>query len=247
VRFSLVHPSRDRLAMARQAIDEWTGGLSGRHSHEYLLSVDTDDPVVAGYRELAVSRGIRLVLGRNRSVVDAVNRAAAQATGDVIVAISDDFGCPPEWDLLLAAVLGEQRDVAVHVHDGNQDRITTLPIVGRAFYVRHGFLYYPEYVSWYADEDLTETARREGKLIDARHIVFPHRHYTLGLNPVDATYLRENSDAARWRGETVLAKRRAADFGRRPPSVSLSLVRARLELEGRCRTLRRRLRRWRPQ
>jgi glycosyltransferase involved in cell wall biosynthesis len=229
MRFSLLHPSRQRLTAAEHAIGEWTGARSGRHEVEYLLSVDADDDVAA-YRGLAARRGVQLIVGRNRSLVDAVNRAARVATGDVLIVVSDDFGCPDQWDEQLAAVIGERRDVAVLVHDGHEARILTLPILGRALYEQLGFVYYPEYFSMYCDDDLTHTARGLGKLIDARHLVFPHRHWSLGGLPFDDTYARENGRMAWLVGVRVFGKRRAVDFGRRPRPPRTRLAELRIDL-----------------
>src|SRR5207247_1570481 len=93
IRFSLLHPSRGRLERAAQAIGEWTARRSGAHAVEHILSIDTDDDV-AGYRRVAEAAGVRLVVNANRSVVDAANAAARAATGDVLIVVSDDFGCP---------------------------------------------------------------------------------------------------------------------------------------------------------
>jgi hypothetical protein len=218
VHYSLLHPSRGRVRAAEQAIAEWMGKAGGNHSIEYLLSVDSDDDV-EGYRALAERRGVQLVVGGNRSIVDAVNRAAGAANGEVLIVVSDDFGCPERWDDQLATVLGGRRDVAVLVHDGVDARILTLPIVGRALYELLGYVYYPAYISMLCDDDLTETVRGLGKLIDARHLLFPHRHHSRGGQPFDATYARQNSSAA-WRvGWRVFEKRRVSAFGQRPRSA----------------------------
>lgn len=182
MKFSLLHPSRGRVRMAEQAIGEWIGRSSRRHALEYILSIDADDDDVSAYEQLAAQRAVRLIVNSNRSIVDAANAAARVATGDVFIVVSDDFGCPEAWDQAIATALGERRDVAVLVHDGSDSHIMTLPIVCRAFYEDLGYVLYPEYFHLYCDVDLTDLARRLGKLINARHLVFPHRHYTAGLN-----------------------------------------------------------------
>jgi len=223
MRFSLIHPSRNRVALAEQALVEWTGKASGRHDCEYILSIDDDDGDIEGYRRIAARRHVELVIDRNRSLVDAVNRGATLARGDVLIVVSDDFGCPEQWDIALAEVIGERRDVAVLVSDQGDARIMTLPIVGRILYQEIGWLYHPEYFSMFADDDLTATVSVRNRLIDARHLVFPHRHYALGGNRFDATYARQNSSAA-WRaGRRVFQKRRRAQFGLRSWSVRLQL------------------------
>jgi hypothetical protein len=212
IRFSLLHPSRGRLERAAAAITEWAAGRSGDHAVEHILSIDTDDDV-AGYRRVAIAHGVELVANPNRSVVDAANAAARVATGDVLIVVSDDFGCPEAWDRALAGVLGDRRDVAVLVHDGVEGRIMTLPILGRVLYERLGYVYHPGYVSMFCDDDLTHTAAAMGRLVDARQLVFPHRHYSTGQVPPDATYVRQNSNAAWWHGWRMLEKRRAGGFG----------------------------------
>ena len=212
IRFSLLHPSRGRVSRAAQAIAEWTARRSGAHAVEYILSVDTDDDV-AGYRGVAEATRVRLVVNANRSIVDAVNAAARASTGDVLIVVSDDFGCPDAWDRAVAEVVGERRDVAVLVHDGIEGRIMTLPIVGRALYETLGYVYHPAYISMFCDDDLTHTAAAMGRLVDARYLMFPHRHYTVGSSAVDATYARQNSNAAWWHGWRVMEKRRANGFG----------------------------------
>ena len=215
--------------MAEEAILEWTGKCSGRHTYEYILSTDTDDAAVDAYRELAARLGIRLVVEANRSAVEAWNRAAARTSGDVLVAVSDDFGCPEEWDLALEAAIGDRRDVAVLVHDGAEGRIATLPIVGRAWYERYGYILYPEYRHMFCDDDLTHLARATGRLVDARRLVFPHRHHTAGLSPEDDTYRHGGSDLGWWRDQRVYAKRAAAHFGLRPRSIRLFVAERRVD------------------
>jgi glycosyltransferase involved in cell wall biosynthesis len=216
MRFSLLHPSRNRLQMAEAAIAEWTSKASGQHAIEYIVSIDRDDDDVEGYRALARRRGVKLLINNNRSLVDAVNRAAERSSGEVLIVVSDDFGCPQAWDEALAAIIGERRDVAVLVHDGVDGRIMTLPIIGRELYVDLGYVYHPAYFSMYVDDDLTAVALRLGKLIDARQLVFQHRHYTRIGTPIDATYARQNSGAAYLSGRRTFEKRRLADFDLTP-------------------------------
>lgn len=231
MRFSLLHPSRRRPLLAERAAREWHAQRSGEHECEHLLSVDDDDPELAAYRDLAERAGLVLLVHRNRSLVDAVNRAAAAASGDVLVVISDDFGCPPRWDAALAAVIGDDLDVAVLVDDAVDGRILTLPILGRDLYRALGYVYHPAYFSMYCDDDLTETARLRGCLRDARHLVFPHRHFSVaGIEP-DETYARQNSGRAWLEGWRVFAKRRSGGFGSRPRTLAVTLAEARIEAE----------------
>jgi hypothetical protein len=65
----------------------------------------------------------------------------------------------------------------------------------------------------FADDDLTEVARRLDALVDARHLRFPHRHFHVNPSVTDATYARQNSNQAWWHGWRVFEKRKLEDFG----------------------------------
>lgn len=221
--FSLVHPSRGRVARAEEAVTEWRRRATGRYSLEHILSVDRDDADLDGYRRLADRLDSRLIVHPNRRMVEAMNRGAAAATGEIIVAMSDDFGCPDGWDAALVETIGGRELAAVLVDDAVNARILTIPIVTAAFYRRLGYIYHPDYISMWADDDLTEVARRENALIDARHLRFPHRHMFVSLAPADATYARQNSNRAWWHGWRVYEKRRLQDFGWRPRSLDVRM------------------------
>lgn len=237
MKFSLVHPSRSRLARAETAITEWRTQASGSHELEHILSVDADDPSLSGYRDLAARCGSRLEVHPNRSMVEALNRGARAAGGDVMVAISDDFGCPPAWDRAIVDAIGGRELAAVLVDDGVNARILTIPIMTRAFYRRLGYVYHPAYISMWADDDLTEVARREEALVDARHLLFPHRHMFVALAEADETYARQNSNRSWWHGWRTYEKRKLEDFGRRPRTLDVRVKQLRVDLYYFTRTL----------
>ncbi len=230
MKISLVHPSRSRLKRAEEAIAEWRGNASGAHQLEHIFSVDTDDPDLEGYRQLAARCGSRLEVHPNGRMVAAMNRGAEAASGDVIVAMSDDFGCPPAWDTAIVDAIGGRERAAVLVHDGVNARILTIPIMTAAFYRHLGYVYHPDYVSMWADDDLTEVAKREGALVDARHLLFPHRHMFVSLAPADATYARQNSNQSWWHGWRVYEKRKLQDFGWRARTLDVRVKQLRVDL-----------------
>ena len=234
MKFSLVHPSRGRPEQAVKAASEWRSRSSGEHDIEHLLSVDGNDPSLAQYRQI-VPMGTRLIVEPNRSLVEAANRAAAVSVGDVLIVVSDDFGCPENWDQSLARVFGERRDIAVLVNDGLGARILTLPILGRELYRRLGYVYCPAYHGMFVDDDLTETARAMNVLVDARSLLFPHRHFTIGESTIDATYLRHNQPLSWWNGWRTFQKRRLDGFGAVAPDPEARAAAARVDLYVRLR------------
>jgi hypothetical protein len=241
--FSLVHSSRGRAAGAEEAVREWAAKRSGLHQYEHILSLDMDDEI-RDYEVIVAKYGLRSTVNVNRTMVEAANRGAAVAAGDVIVVVSDDFGCPDQWDVRLSAVIGGRARAALLVHDGIDGRIMTLPILTRAYYSELGHVYHPAYRSMYADDDLTEVALRDRALIDARHLTFPHRHHSVGLSAEDMTYARQDSGRAWWHGWRVFQKRRIEAFGARERTLSVRAALAQTELYYQARVAGSTMRRW---
>lgn len=138
---SLIHPSRSRAEIASRQSRSWL--LAAGEPIDYILSIDTDDPQLAQYDGYFQSR--RFICNGNRSAIDAINNAAKQATGDIIVVMSDDFDCPPQWATALLRLTEGKTDWIAKTPDGIQNWIITLPIMDRAYYNRFGYVYYPEY------------------------------------------------------------------------------------------------------
>jgi glycosyltransferase involved in cell wall biosynthesis len=158
---------------------------------------------------------LKVVIGQNRSVVDALNNGAKQTTGNVLIYVSDDFECPPAWDLEIQKRLKGRRDEewVLGVDDGHQHDTQTISILSRKYFERFGHIYHPEYFSVFVDNDFTETARRSGKMVNAFDLVFRHNHFTHGGLPVDDTYRRQNSPEAYASGKAIFDRRASENFG----------------------------------
>jgi len=143
------------------------------------------------------------------------NLAAEKATGKIFIAISDDFLPPEKWDEKLLALEPKtwpDEDWAIHVEDGYVHNIMVLPIITRLRYERFGYLYYPAYSSMFNDTELTEVAYREGRVIDAKHLLFEHMHPDCGKRQRDNADLTHASKE-RWNhGETLFKFRKKHGF-----------------------------------
>ena len=214
--FSLIHPSRGRPIPALEAMALWLGQASKLYPIEYILSLDHDDAYLyLDTIKQAIGRvDFRVVIHQNRSLVDAVNRGAEQAGGDVLVFVSDDFECPDYWDQkILEAANGRRDPWCLFVRDGYRtDGLQCMSIMSRAYYEQDHYMYYPEYKSMYADNDYTEHAMLRGQVIHAEHLLFRHNHYVVtGVEP-DETYRRENQPAWFSLGKGLLEERRRKGF-----------------------------------
>lgn len=87
------------------------------------------------------------------------------------------------------------------------------PIVTRARYERYGYIFHPDYDGVFSDVEFEEVARRDGVIVEARHIMFMHKHKCLMPHlAIDEQYVRMNSNHAYRYGNNVFKRRKAAGF-----------------------------------
>ena len=169
--------------------------------------------------QAAKAAGVMVVAGHEKNCVAAWNEAALylskQARVDQLLAISDDFVPPHHWDAALDDLLAENgntRKGVIHVNDGGDGRLCTLPVIGSERYRRFGFLYYPGYESMFCDTELTARAQLDGVLIDGRHLLFEHLHPVNGKRPTDAVD-KKHASQERWdRGKKLFNDRLMVGF-----------------------------------
>lgn len=192
----------------------WIDYFSPHNELEYILSLDSDDanrylPVI---REM-LGYPLKVVINQNKNVVQALNKGAEQATGDILVYVSDDFECIQNWDIRIQeAVKSRGDDWFLLVNDGIQKTVATIMFVSKKYYERFGYLYYPRYISMFADPDATEVAKRLGKLVDATYLLFRHNHRSIGGLPGDATSAKHENPAVWARGEKLFNERATRNF-----------------------------------
>jgi len=163
MKISIIHPSRARAAIANQVRTEWLNKADG--IVEYVFSLDNDDIQNTEYDG-------DCIYNNNRSAIDAINKAATVTSGELLIVVSDDFDCPEHWDTLLLWGLQGKSDYCVKTQDGLQPTLMTLPIMDRVYYDRFGYIYHPDYLHMFCDQEMTAVAHMLGKAISLP-ILFP--------------------------------------------------------------------------
>lgn len=189
--------------------------MSSVGSAEYVVCFDFGAADSVTPEQAKPARLVRN-LGRHCSV-DATNWAAASAVGRVLVVISDDIYPCQNWDLELKKVgqLWGDKECVVRVKTGgvaDARGLLTVQILNRRRYERLGYLFHPSYESMFADDEFTLHAERDGVVVNAPHITFPHLHWSTGDRPMDDVYQRQNAPGRYERGEQNLRSRLAMNF-----------------------------------
>jgi glycosyltransferase involved in cell wall biosynthesis len=171
---------------------KWMSHTTNAMAVEHILSIDQTDPCVSEYLKYFP----RAIIGDNANVVQATNRAAKEAKGDILVYLSDDFDAPFAWDEFLRQQLGDGSEkILLKVDDGLQpfeNEVLTIPIMTRALYQELGYFFYPEYASMWVDVDLYYTCAPYIKRCP--QVTFQHNHYCNGKAVKDETYTRSEGN-----------------------------------------------------
>jgi hypothetical protein len=210
MKISLIHPSRSRPFKSFDTILKWFGARSRTIDIEIIVSLDNDDPLRNEYVNLYHdSHSVRLTSDWNKGSVEAINRGAELASGEILMVVSDDTEGIQNWDTAILKEVEGKTDWILKTQDGIQPWIITMPIMDRAYYNRSGYIYYPEYRHLFCDTELTCVADIIGRKITS-NLLFPHNHYSIGKSVKDEVSIKADSTQAQ--GEKLFIERYKRNF-----------------------------------
>ena len=204
---SLLHPTRNRPDKSRDTTNKWISHANT--AIELIVSVDEDDPQLEKYKEYY--SGVRLLVRKNRSAIDAINAAAEASSGSILVVVSDDSDCPRNWGNKIIDATANKKDWIMKVNDGIQRWVITMPIMDRIYYNRFGYIYYPDYLHMFCDTEVSHVADLLKRRITRDDFSFPHRHYSVTRTGKDTT--SQKADSTWEQGKQLYLRRAKESFG----------------------------------
>jgi glycosyltransferase involved in cell wall biosynthesis len=212
---SIIHPSRSRPKIASEIASSWLQNAGCEV--EYVLSLDNDDDVAYQYASgFPFGKKHNVIFNDNKSAIEAINKAAEETHGDIIIQIADDFQCFPNWGIEIEKLMKRQADWILKTQDGIQDWIITLPIMDRIYYERFGYIYHPAYKHAWSDTELTCVA----ELVDRKwKSAMMFRHLNGGATKIVDTVSKKN-DATFEEGKALFIDRKKDKFGLKPGDIS---------------------------
>lgn len=209
---TLLHPSRGRPQKAFNTAKKWIEQAGVEVEH--ILSIDNDDEFRNQYHYYFFRNQSIEIINDNSSVVEATNKAAAISKGDILLYLSDDFDCFPDWGKAVEKEFeNEDRPLLIKVDDCLQKfgvPVLTIPIMNRKLHEKLGYFWHPSYRSQFVDEDLYWSCYKLGAIKNCEYLKFPHLHPANGKAEMDETYRRSNLN---WdSGKETFRKRKEAGF-----------------------------------
>lgn len=175
-----------------------------------LASLDDDDASMttekiknwfARYRK----HGVISVWGKSKNKIDAINRDMHLAGDwDILVNFSDDMlFIKKGFDKIIMDAYQDtfpDLDGVLHFNDGHKygAQLMTMSIMGRKYYERFGYIYHPDYISLWSDNEAMDVAKILGKYKymgdDVK--IFKHNHPMhdgLGMRNYDTQLIHTES------------------------------------------------------
>jgi len=196
---SLLHATA-RTQAAQDCQKLWLERAENASNIEIITCVDHDDSACRKAFPDAV-------LNHGQGVVPAWNEAAKHATGDILIALDDDWQPPHSWDQIIESYMCNGADI-LHVGDKHRkDQLICHPIVSQRFYDSMGYFFHPSFRSVYCDNHITDIAKRWG-YVDATKggtvdLGFVHANPSQGYGTEDDVARKSNSKERYSHGEAA--------------------------------------------
>jgi len=193
-------PSRSRPEKFFKVLDQYYDYIQDKENFMFLISLDSDDPNLQEYLpKLMEGRYKNLIfnIGLSQTKIEAINRDVELCQDwDIIVAIADDMIPQIQgFDNIIRSWMKKaypDLDGVLFFNDG-VSQLNTLPICGKKYYDRFGWIYYPGYISVFADNDFMERAKVLNKQTYIDMVIIRHDHPLWTGEPMDAQY-QKNED-----------------------------------------------------
>jgi hypothetical protein len=190
-------PTRGRPNKFLDTYEKYVNLAQNKNDLFVMVTLDTDDETVTSeFIENIKSKfsNVQIDIGISGTKIKAVNRDMEKAPYyDILLLASDDMVPMVDgYDEIIRKNMINyypDTDGVLWFNDGIQGKnLNTLCIIGRKYYNRFGYIYYPEYKSFYCDDEFTYIANqlRRQKYFD--QIIIEHKHFVQNQELWDNTY-----------------------------------------------------------
>ena len=202
--------SRSRSQKFFTGLDNIISNLADLNNFCILASLDVDDlemnnpDTIKKLTEYVQKYPNKIIIkfGYSKNKIDAINRDVDIVKSifdfDILVNFSDDMEfIVHSFDDIIRnkfSVHYGDTDGNIYFNDGFVgDRISTMSIIGRKYYDKFNYIYHPSYVSLWCDNEYTEVAKRNQKIIYFHENIYRHNHPANIGGYIDEQYVKTES------------------------------------------------------
>lgn len=196
-------PTRGRKNKFFNVLKKYQTFLSDINSVTFLISIDEDDADMNNSDSLEILstfKNCKVIVGKSNSKIHAVNRDIDKdGDWDIILLASDDMIPQVKgYDQIIINKMLENypdTDGVLWFNDGYQgNKLNTLCILGKKYYERFNYIYFPEYKSTWCDNEFMSVANLLGKQTYFDEIIIKHEHPDWGFGEQDEIHFKNHRD-----------------------------------------------------
>jgi hypothetical protein len=187
------YASRSRNSKFFDGLDNILKNLADLNNFCILISLDIDDSIMNNAHTInklteyiyKYPEKIIIKFGYSKNKIDAINRDVNEIKDkfnfDILVNFSDDMQfIEHSFDDTIRNKFFlhyPDTDGNIYFNDGFVgDRISTMSIIGRKYYDKFNYIYHPSYFSLWCDNEYTEIAKRNQKILYFHEKIYIHNH-----------------------------------------------------------------------
>ena len=215
--------TRSRPQKFFDGLDNILSNLEDKENYLILVSADEDDPamynkqVFARLKEYVNKYNVLISYSQSRNKVDAINRDINELSQpwDILVNFSDDMKFIVNgFDEIIRQELRRafpDLNGNIHFNDGfTKDKVCTMSIMGRRYYDQFKYVYHPDYISLWCDNEYTEVAMANRRMMYINDPIYHHMHPNNVGGFIDEQY--QNTEKYYYIDGATYEKRKLANF-----------------------------------
>jgi len=196
-------PTRGRRNKFFTVLNRYHTYAKNINNLQFLVSIDEDDAVMNNPESLKILesfRNTRFTIGKSESKIHAINRDIP-VTGDwdILFLASDDM--IPQIKGYDDVIINDMKkyypdtDGVLWYNDGFQgNKLNTLCILGKKYFQRFNYIYYPGYRSLWSDNEFMTVANILQKQKYFESVIIKHEHFDWGFGKPDEIHYRNIKD-----------------------------------------------------
>lgn len=217
-------PTRNRPEQFLSILEKHISLLDNKINTTFLITLDSDDDsmynreVKDAMNNLEDSTGVAIlyIYGTSLNKIHAVNRDLESFQDwDILILSSDDMmPIQQGYDTIIKNDMEKyfpDLDGVLYYPDGFTP-LNTLPIMGKKYYDRFGYVYNPNYISFFCDNEYHLVADLLKKQYYAEKILFKHLH-PCNTQEVKWDNLYEQNNASWNYDQQIFTERKNQKFG----------------------------------
>lgn len=211
-------PTRGRSSKFLLTLKKYIDYLDDK-STQIIVTCDNDDEDMKQphiKEVLSNYSNVKIFFGDNKSKIEAINANLTGIDFDIVLLASDDMiPVKKGFDTIIKESMEKHypdTDGVLWFNDGYQGKkLNTLSILGKKYYNRFGYIYHPEYISVWCDNEFMNVGNILGKQTYFDEVIIQHQHPDWGFGGRDQIH-HLNSKNERHDRE-LYNKRKQNNFG----------------------------------